>query len=61
LVSGEPLFNQGAVDYQDFELPLTDEPTLVAKILQFAGMSIREIEALNFASQQEQTEIVIEK
>ena len=61
LVSGEPLFNQGAVDYQDFELPLTDEPTLVAKILQFAGMSIREIEALNFANQQEQTEIVIEK
>lgn len=61
LVSGEPFFNQGAVDYQDFELPLTDEPTLVAKILQFAGMSIREIEALNFATQQEQTEIVVEK
>lgn len=61
LVSGEPLFNQGAVDYQDFELPLTDEPTLIAKILQFAGMSIREIEALNFATQQEQTEIVLEK
>jgi len=61
LVSGEPLFNQGAVDYQDFELPLTDEPTLVAKILQFAGMSIRETEAISFANQQEQTEIVIEK
>lgn len=61
LVNGEPLFNQGAIDYQDFELPLTDEPTLVAKILQFSGMSIREIEALNFATQQEQTEIVLEK
>lgn len=61
LVSGEPLFNQGAIDYQDFELPFTDEPTLIAKILQFAGMSIREIEALNFATQQEQTEIVLEK
>jgi hypothetical protein len=61
LVSGEPLFNQGAVDYQDFELPFTDEPTLVAKILQFAGMSIRETEAINFANQQEQTEIVLEK
>lgn len=61
LVAGEPLFNQGAIDYQDFELPLTDEPTLVAKILQFAGMSIREIEAISFANQQEQTEIVIEK
>jgi hypothetical protein len=61
MFQGEPLFNQSANDYQDFELPLTDEPTLVAKILQFAGMSIREIEALNFATQQEQTEIVIEK
>jgi hypothetical protein len=61
MVSGEPLFNQGAIDYQDFELPLTDEPTLVAKILQFAGMSIRETEAISFANQQEQTEIVIEK
>jgi len=61
MFQGEPLFNQSAIDYQDFELPLTDEPTLVAKILQFAGMSIREVEALNFANQQEQTEIVIEK
>lgn len=61
MFQGEPLFNQSANDYQDFELPLTDEPALVAKILQFAGMSIREIEALNFANQQEQTEIVIEK
>jgi hypothetical protein len=61
MFQGEPLFNQSANDYQDFELPLTDEPTLVAKILQFAGMSIREVEALNFANQQEQTEIVIEK
>jgi hypothetical protein len=61
LVAGEPLFNQNAVDYQDFELPNTDEPTLVAKILQFAGMSIRETEALNFATQQEQSEIVVEK
>jgi hypothetical protein len=61
MFQGEPLFNQSAIDYQDFELPLTDEPTLVAKILQFAGMSIREVEALNFATQQEQTEIVIEK
>jgi len=61
LVAGEPLFNQAAVDYQDFEIPLTDEPALVAKVLQYAGMSIREIEALNFGTQEEQKEIVIEK
>lgn len=61
LVSGEPLFNQGAIDYQDFELPSTDEPTLIAKILQYAGMSIREIEAVQFGNQEEEKEIVVEK
>lgn len=61
MVSGDPLFNQSAVDYQDFELPLTDEPTLVAKILQYAGMSIREIEAIQFGDQLEEKELVIEK
>lgn len=39
---GEPLFDSSAVDYQDFELPLTDEPLLVNKILQYVGLSIRE-------------------
>jgi hypothetical protein len=61
LVSGEPLFNQSAADYQDFELPLTDEPTLIAKILQYAGMSIREIEAVQFGNQEEEKETVIER
>jgi len=40
--NGEPLFNQSSPDYQDFELPATDEPLLVSKILQYAGVSIRE-------------------
>lgn len=39
---GEPAFDQGAVDYQDFELPVSDQPRLVAKILQYVGISIRE-------------------
>ena len=34
LVSGEPLFNQAAADYQDFELPISDQTGLVAKICQ---------------------------
>lgn len=38
----EPVFDQSATDYQDFELPPEDEPLLVAKILQYAGISIRE-------------------
>jgi len=56
LSGGEPAFNDSASDYQDFELPLEDEPTLVMKILQFAGMSIREIQAVQFAQAQEQAE-----
>lgn len=39
---GEPMFNQGAPDYMDFELPFEDEPLLVSKILQYIGISIRE-------------------
>jgi hypothetical protein len=42
LSGGEPIFDQSNADYQDFELPPEDEPLLVAKILQYAGISIRE-------------------
>lgn len=42
LSGGEPVFDQSASDYQDFEVPSADEPLLVAKILQFAGISIRD-------------------
>jgi len=54
LGGGEPAFDQSQSDYQDFELPLDDEPTLVMKILQYAGMSIREIQAVQFAQAAEQ-------
>jgi len=54
LVNGEPAFDQSQPDYQDFELPLEEEPTLVNKILQLAGMSIREIAAVQFGQAQEQ-------
>ena len=53
LSAGEPLFNQGAPDYQDFELPLSDEPMLVNKILQYAGISIREGEVIQTAKADE--------
>lgn len=49
LTGGEPAFDSTASDYQDFELPLDDEPDLIMKILQYAGMSIREIAAVQFA------------
>lgn len=54
LSNGEPMFDQSAADFQDFELPLDDEVNLVNKILQYAGMSIREIQAVQFASSEEQ-------
>lgn len=53
IVAGEPLFNAAAADYQDFELPLSDEPGLVAKICQYAGIEIRESEVYNFGSTEE--------
>ena len=48
LIGGEPSFDQSQPDYQDFELSISDEPTLVLKILQYAGMSIREVAAVQF-------------
>jgi len=56
IVGGEPLFDQSAVDYQDFELPLSDEPSLVSKILQYAGVSIREADLYTFANGEEAKE-----
>jgi len=54
LTAGEPVFDQTQADYQDFELPDDDEPRLVNKILQYAGVSIREIDVVNYAVGQEQ-------
>jgi hypothetical protein len=54
LSGGEPSFDQSQPDYQDFELPLDDENNLVNKILQYAGMSIREIQTVQFAQAEEQ-------
>jgi hypothetical protein len=56
LSNGEPAFDQSQVDYQDFELPLEDEYKLVMKILQYCGMSIREIQVAQYGIQQEQSE-----
>ena len=53
LANGEPIFNQSDAQYQDFEIPLDDENNLTMKILQYAGVSIREPEVFNFASNQE--------
>tara|TARA_R110000744_G_scaffold203446_3_gene322287 strand:+ start:1675 stop:2628 length:954 start_codon:yes stop_codon:yes gene_type:complete len=56
LVGGEPLFDATAVDFQEFELPDSDEPTLIAKICQYIGIEIREEMVYSFGSSQEQIE-----
>lgn len=53
LVSGTPMFNPNAPDYQDFELPQSYEFDLVVKILQYAGLSIREQDIANAAKTEE--------
>lgn len=53
LANGEALFNQGATDYQDFELPQSYETDLVIKICQYAGVSIREAEVVQAAKTDE--------
>lgn len=56
LFNGEPSFDQSQPDYQDFEMPLEDEFKLVMKILQYCGVSIREIEVAQYGIAQEQHE-----
>jgi hypothetical protein len=56
LSNGTPLFNSAAIDYQDFELPLSDEPGIVAKICQYIGIEIREADVYQFGQAQIQEE-----
>jgi len=54
LANGEPVFNQSQPDYQDFELPADYEYLLVAKILSYCGISIREVVASQYGIAKEQ-------
>ena len=53
LQSGEPLFNAASTSYQNFELPVSDEPGLIAKICQYVGIEIREEDVFKFGQQEE--------
>ena len=53
LTNGEPVFDQSSTTYQDFELPLSDEPGLIAKICQYVGIEIREAEVYQFGQNEE--------
>jgi len=56
LAGGEPMFDQTQPDFQEFELPDSDEPTLIAKICQYIGIEIREEMVYGFGNTLEQTE-----
>lgn len=53
---GEPVFDQSQPDYQDFELSEDYEYKLATKILEYAGVSIREAEVTQFGMIQQQHE-----
>ena len=53
ITGGEPSFDETAPDYQDFELPDSDQTNLVNKILQYAGVSIRETQLAQFGKMEE--------
>ena len=54
ILGGEPSFNQTSADYQDFELPISDQTNLINKILQYAGLSIRDKDVVAFGKMEEQ-------
>lgn len=54
LSNGDPVFNPDFnIGYQDFELPESYEADLVLKILQYAGVSIRETDVVQAAKTEE--------
>lgn len=57
MVGNVPLFNPAQSDYQDFEIPVSDGPLLVVKILQYAGMSIREADVVQAMENEEAIDI----
>lgn len=51
---GDPVFNDTNPNFQDFELPLSDAIDITIKICEYAGISIREKEVVQFEQVQEQ-------
>lgn len=56
-VAGNPVFNIGAADYQDFEIHPADEIELVYRILKKAGVSIREEQIIQYVQMKEQEQL----
>ncbi len=56
LTGGEPVFNQSDAQYQNFEVPFDEEDNLTMKILNYAGVSIRDSDVYQFANGEETKE-----
>jgi len=53
IVNNKPLYNISANDHQDFELHVSETTLLTKKILQLAGVSIKDYNVTQFAAQDE--------
>ena len=53
IVNNKPLYNATANDHQDFQLHNSEKPLLIKKILQLAGISIKDYNITQFAAQDE--------
>ena len=53
LSNGEAVFDQSNADYQDFELPQSDMYNLIMKICEYAGVTIREAQVVQYAQTEE--------
>ena len=49
IIGGTAMFNNGAVDFQDFELNESEFPNIVIQMLSFFGINIRETEVTQYA------------
>jgi len=61
ITGGAPVFDSSSTSYQDFELSADYETDLVVKILQYAGVSIREAAVVQYANQAEINENISEQ
>ena len=61
VVNEKPLYNSSATDHQDFELHPSDQVELVIKILQLAGVTIKDYNLVQVATQEEVKSIQQEK
>lgn len=60
VVNGDPLFNPSSVSYQDFEIHPSDETNLIIKILEYSGVTVREIEIVQYAGQKDNQKLTKE-